>query len=133
MVVHRYGKDALGTALPNDVVIKDIADFQRRRHATILLADKAALGFFPDDIVAQFNAFIADEDGWPCDQLAHLMLRLPAEAAVQGAFRIRARQFRHFTFPVPGALTHTYWASLPCLGMLARNSHDRTTFLKVNR
>src|SRR3546814_5057625 len=52
---------------------------------------------------AQFNAFIADEDGWPCDQLAHLMLRLPAEAAVQGAFRIRARQFRHFTFPVPGA------------------------------
>src|SRR3546814_3321231 len=75
MVVHRYGKDALGTALPNDVVIKDIADFQRRRHATILLADKAALGFFPDDIVAQFNAFIADEDGWPCDQLAHLMLR----------------------------------------------------------
>src|SRR3546814_9272754 len=83
MVVHRYGKDALGTALPNDVVIKDIADFQRRRHATILLADKAALGFFPDDIVAQFNAFIADEDGWPCDQLAHLMLRLPAEAAVQ--------------------------------------------------
>src|SRR3546814_2432751 len=99
MVVHRYGKDALGTALPNDVVIKDIADFQRRRHATILLADKAALGFFPDDIVAQFNAFIADEDGWPCDQLAHLMLRLPAEAAVQGAFRIRASQFRHFTFP----------------------------------
>src|SRR3546814_20425602 len=105
----------------SDVCSSDL--FQRRRHATILLADKAALGFFPDDIVAQFNAFIADEDGWHCDQLAHIMLRLPAEAAVQGAFRIRARQFRHFTFPVPGARTHISWAYLPCMCMLDRNSN----------
>src|SRR3546814_10511099 len=111
MVVHRYGKDALGTALPNDVVIKDIADFQRRRHATILLADKAALGFFPDAIVAQFNAFIADEDGWPCDQLAHLMLRLPAEAAVQGAFRLRARQFRPFTDRKSTRLNYSHYCA----------------------
>ena len=46
------------------------------------------LGLFADDIVAQLDAFVADEHRGSGDELAHLMLRFPAEAAVEGAFGV---------------------------------------------
>jgi hypothetical protein len=48
-----------------------------RGNLALFLAREARLGFLADDVVAQVNAFIADEDGGACDQLAHLMLRFP--------------------------------------------------------
>ena len=49
-----------------------------------------ALMFFADNVHAKLNAFIADEYGRASDQLAHLMLALPAERAVQGVLGIAA-------------------------------------------
>jgi hypothetical protein len=46
------------------------------------------LVLFTDDIHAKLNAFIANEYGGPGDQLADLMLRFPAEGAVEGILRI---------------------------------------------
>src|SRR5208282_1425336 len=41
-----------------------------------------------DDVHAEFDALIADEDGRAGDELAHLVLGLAAERAVQGILRI---------------------------------------------
>jgi hypothetical protein len=60
---------------------------------------------FADDIHAQFDAFVADEDGRPRDELAHLMLALPAERAIEGALGVAARGFSHDRFSLSdGAL-----------------------------
>ena len=86
MIVDRDRQDALGALLADHIIVEHIADLLRGRHAAILLADETALGLLANDVVAQFHAFIADEDGRPRDQLAHLMLRLAAEGAVKRAF-----------------------------------------------
>ena len=47
------------------------------------LAAVLALRFLADDVVAQLDAFIADEHRWARNQLAHLMLALAAERTVE--------------------------------------------------
>src|SRR5262249_23303954 len=44
---------------------------------------------------AEFDALIADEHRRPGDELAHLVLALPAERAVEGVFRISAAGLIH--------------------------------------
>jgi hypothetical protein len=51
--------------------------------------------FFPDDIHAQFYAFITDEHGWTRNQLADLVLALAAERAIERALGISARGLGH--------------------------------------
>jgi hypothetical protein len=41
-------------------------------------------------------ALVANEDGRPGDELAHLVLALAAERAVQRVFRITAANLAHF-------------------------------------
>ena len=41
------------------------------------------LEFLADDVVAELDALVANEDGWPGDELADLVLALAAERAVQ--------------------------------------------------
>src|SRR5262249_45351640 len=43
-----------------------------------------------DDVHAELNAFIADEHRWAGDELAHLVLALAAERAVESVFRLSA-------------------------------------------
>src|SRR5262249_49765584 len=57
--------------------------------------DESDLVLFTDDIHAEFDAFVADEDGGAGDQLAHLVLALSAEGAVEGALGVAASGFRH--------------------------------------
>ena len=95
VVVHRNGEHALGARLTDDIIVKHAADFLRGGNFALLLADETTLGLLPDDVVTQLHAFIADEDGRSGDQLAHLMLRFAAEAAVQRVLRIGAAQFGH--------------------------------------
>ena len=49
---------------------------------------EADLVLFADDVHAQFDAFIADEDGRARNQFADLVLALSAERAVQSAFGV---------------------------------------------
>src|SRR5690606_2413587 len=80
---------------PDHIIIQRLADLAGGGDFTVLLPSKAALRLFADDVVAQLHAFIADEHGGAGNQLAHLMLRFAAEAAVQGAFAVGSAQFRH--------------------------------------
>src|SRR5207237_4111186 len=64
-------------------------------------ADLARLLLFPllgDDVVAELDALIADVHGGARDQLAHVVLALAAERALQGAVAF-ARSTRHHCLP----------------------------------
>src|SRR3546814_9034642 len=61
----------------------------------LLARGDPALDLFADDVVAQLDAFVADEHGRPGNQLADFVLRLAAEGAIEGALAVRATQFRH--------------------------------------
>src|SRR3546814_3167838 len=69
--------------------------FERRRHRSFLARGDPAFDLLADDVVAQLDAFVADEHGRPGNQLADFMLRLAAEGAIEGALAVRATQFRH--------------------------------------
>ena len=101
MVVHRDREDALGALLPDDIIVEHLADFGRSRDAVAGL-DQRRLRFLADDVVAQLDAFIADEHGRPGDELPHLVLRFPAERAVEGALAVAASKFRHIRPCRPG-------------------------------
>ena len=100
MVVDRDRQHALGAVLPDHIIVEHLVDFRRSRNAVASL-DQGRLGLLADDVVAQLDAFVADEDGRARNQLADLMLRLAAEAAVKRALAVAAA----------GKLSHT----VPCL------------------
>src|SRR5690606_27318533 len=75
--------------------VESVADLPGRGDLAILLSGNAALGFLADNVVAQLDALIADEHRRAGDQLANLVLRLPAEAAVEGALTVRTAEFGH--------------------------------------
>src|SRR3546814_7426358 len=87
MIVHRDRQHALGGVLADDISVEMLADFERRRHRAVLARGDPALDLFADDVVAQLDAFVADEHGRPGNQLADFMLRLAAEGAIEGALR----------------------------------------------
>src|SRR6516162_9144914 len=68
--------------LANDVIIENLVDLPRRRDAVAGFAE-SGLGLLANDILAQLNAFIADEHRRPRDELTHLVLALTAERAIE--------------------------------------------------
>src|SRR5690348_10246999 len=82
MVVHRHSQGFLGAGLADHILIQRFADLARLRQ---LGAPGGGLffQFLADDVVAQFHALVADEHGWTRDQLAHFMLALAAERAIE--------------------------------------------------
>src|SRR5690606_25544736 len=82
MVVDGHRQGPLGAGLADDVLVENLEDLlrlgQRTARALGLL-----LEFLADDVVAQLHAFIADEHARARDQLADLVLALPAERAVE--------------------------------------------------
>jgi hypothetical protein len=90
VIVDCHGQDALGALLADDVIVEDLADLGRGRHAIGRL-DHRGLVLLADDVHAQFDAFIADEHGWTGDQFANLVLGLAAERAIERVLRRLAR------------------------------------------
>src|SRR5690606_26431966 len=99
VVVHRDGEHFLRRLLADDVLVENRLDLVRLRK---LVA--AALGFLVElltnDVVAELYALVADEYGRPGDELAHFMLALAAERAVQqlAVVRLAARIIAHSAF-----------------------------------
>jgi hypothetical protein len=89
VVVDRDREHALGMHLTDHVVVKDVADLLRGRHAVRRLQPRG-LRLFPDDVHAELDAFVADEHRRPGDELAHLVLALAAERAVERVLRVAA-------------------------------------------
>jgi len=82
VVVDRDGQLLLGALLADDVLVEELLDFlrggQRRAGAPVL--EPVVVG---DDVVADFNALVANEDGRTRDELSDVVLILVAEGAAQ--------------------------------------------------
>jgi hypothetical protein len=68
--------------LPDDVLIEYVLDLLWDRQTIALLGLRTFRYLFPDDVIAQLDTFVADEDGWSGDELADFMLALATEGAV---------------------------------------------------
>jgi hypothetical protein len=82
VIVHRDREHLLGVILTDDLVVKNFAYFLRGRNFVARLHQRG-LVLLVDDVHAQFDALAADEYGRAGDELAHLMLALAAERAVE--------------------------------------------------
>src|SRR3954466_3609333 len=99
MVVDRDREDALGAILADHIIVEDLADLGGGRNAVAGL-DPRRLRFLADDVVAQLDAFIADEHRRSGDQLPDLVLRLAAEGAIERALAVAASKLGH-SRPMP--------------------------------
>src|SRR5688572_4729333 len=93
VVVNGHRQDLLGALLTDHVLIEDGLDLGRLGKG----ADLPRLFLFPllgDDVVAELDALVADVDGGPGDELAHIVLALAAERALQRPVAF-ARPTRH--------------------------------------
>ena len=98
VVVDGDREHALGVVLADHVVVEDLADLARRRHAVARLHQRG-LVLLADDVHAQLDAFIADEHGRAGDQLADLVLALAAERAVERVLAVAAADLAHPILP----------------------------------
>ena len=109
------------TELPTVPVIIDalrdrLLDSRDLAVHTVASLDERRLRFLADDVVAQLDAFVADEDGRPRNELADLVLRLTAKRAVESALAVAAaaRKLGHSCPCVSAA------SDRPLVGMLAQ-------------
>ena len=82
VVVDRDGQLLLGPFLADDVLVEELLDFLRRRQrrAGAAVLEAVVVG---DDVVADLDALVADEDRRAGDQLPDVVLVLVAEGAPQ--------------------------------------------------
>jgi len=78
VIVNRNGEHFLCVLLADDIVVEHAADFLRRRHAVARLHERG-LVLLADDVHAQLDALVTDEDCGARDQLTHFMLAFAAE------------------------------------------------------
>src|SRR5262245_10098571 len=88
----------LSVILTDDIVVKNFAYLLRGRNAVARLHQRG-LVLLADDVHAQFDAFVADKYGRAGDELAHLVLALAAERAVERILGFAAADLGHFKKP----------------------------------
>jgi hypothetical protein len=105
--VLRDREHLLGVILADDVVVENFADLARRRDAVARLHQRG-LVLLADDVHAQLDALVANEHGRPGDELAHLVLALTAERAVERILGIAAANLAHscLHLPAEGSTSH---------------------------
>jgi len=82
--MHRNGQDLLGPLLPDDIFIECPLDLGRLRQ-TGQLGFLDVLPFLGDDLIAEINTLVADENRGAGDKLLYFFLALAAERAFEGA------------------------------------------------
>src|SRR6476660_2199957 len=91
--MNRDRKHLLGVVLADDVVVEDLTDLLRGRNTVARFTQQLVL--LADNVQAKLDAFVANEDGRPGNELAHLVLALAAERAVERVLRIAAANLAH--------------------------------------
>ena len=94
MIVHGDRQHALGLRLADDIIIQHFADFARRRNAFLALHERGFV-LLADNVHAELDAFIADENSRARDELADLVLALAAERAVERVLRVACADLAH--------------------------------------
>lgn len=100
MVVNGNRQDLLRLPLADNVFVEDLDDVLGRWNAVAGL-DHRGLVFLTDDVHAQFDAFIADEDGRSGNQFPDFVLALSAERTIKsvlGVAAVAAADLAHITF-----------------------------------
>ena len=69
--------------LADDIVVKYLIYLVRSRQLAAGAGAGLLLNLLADDVVAEIDALVADKHRWSRDELAHLVLALAAERAVQ--------------------------------------------------
>src|SRR5208282_938435 len=97
----------LGVVLADDIIVQNLADLARRRDPVARLHQRG-LVLLADDVHAQLDALVANENGRPGDELAHLVLALTAERAVERILGIAAANLAHSSLRLPceGSTSH---------------------------
>src|ERR1700732_5413448 len=85
----------LGVVLADDIVVEDLADLLRGRNLVARFRQQG-LVLLADDVQAKLDALVANVDGRPGNELAHLVLALAAKRAVERVLRIVAANLAHF-------------------------------------
>src|ERR1700733_9171038 len=93
--MNRDRKHLLGVVLAYDIVVEDLADLPRSRNLVARFRQRR-LVLLADNVQAKLDALVANEDGRPGNELAHLVLALAAEGAVELVLRIAAANLAHF-------------------------------------
>src|SRR5204863_478789 len=111
MVVDGHGEDLLRPLLADHVLVEDLLDLGRLRHRRRGGEILFLVALFGDDVVTEVDALVADVDRGSGDQLAHLVLALPAEGADEVAGAVipvlghLAAPFGQVPFTLPGRET----------------------------
>src|SRR5262249_19340598 len=82
MIVDGDREDLLGVILADHVVVENLSDLLRRRDAVLRFRQRGSL-LLTNDVHAKLDAFVADEHGRTGNELAHLVLALAAERAME--------------------------------------------------
>src|SRR5437870_9139565 len=98
MIMDRDREHLLGVILTYDVVVKNLAYLLGGRNAIARLRQRGFI-LLADDVHAQFDALVADEHGRAGNELAHLVLALAAERAVERILGIAAANLAHLRTP----------------------------------
>src|SRR3546814_8899677 len=107
--------------LADHVLVEDFQDLPR-------LGQRAArrlgllLELLADDVVAQLHAFIADEHARARNQLAHLMLALPAKRAIQDLAAVAGKALSVFEIGRANVCTPVTNANLVCRLLLVKKT-----------
>ena len=87
VIVNCDRQNLLRLILADDIVVEDLADFLGGRNSVARLHQRGFV-LLADDVHTKFNAFVADKNGRPGNELAHFVLALAAERAVEGVLGI---------------------------------------------
>src|SRR5580704_7921551 len=82
VIVNRDREHLLRVVLTDNVIVQDLAYLARGGDAVARLHQRGFV-LLADDVHAQLNTLIANENGRPGNELAHLVLALAAERAVK--------------------------------------------------
>src|SRR5207244_6928580 len=92
--------------LADDIIVENPADVARPGNPVARL-DQRRLVLLTDDVHAELDTFVADEDGRPGNQLPDFVLALAAERAVERVFRVAAAGLCHrHSITGPGGASH---------------------------
>src|SRR6267142_1576699 len=94
VIVNGDREHLLGLILTYDIVVKNFAYLLGRRDAVARLHQRGFV-LLADDVHAQLDAFVADKYSRAGDELAHLVLALAAERAVERILGIAAADLAH--------------------------------------
>src|SRR5215472_7895721 len=98
VIMDRDREHLLGVILADDIVVKNFAYLLGGRNAVARLHQGGFI-LLGDDVHAQLDALVADEYGRAGDELAHLVLALAAERAVERILGFAAADLAHLRNP----------------------------------